>query len=407
MTTTDTPKTVRVAELTDTQLAQLHLHYESISDAEHQTVVDAEIHRRLAERAAGLNELQAWATSEVATKATKPHQAPAEAPDGDLGDEVPAEAPSVRDRPKSIGEVIGQKKVVGRLRMVTMGSKLRGTKMPHVLVSGPAGFGKTTLANVIAAELEANLLVTSGMVLTKPGDLVGLLAKTQGKTVMFIDEIHALPKSVQEALYSVLEDAKIDSISGTGADAVAFTRELPDLIVVGATTRSGLLTVPMRMRFGLQLTMDDYSDDELAQIITGALGRVNTPAADGEALAIATRGKGTPRCCLHLTERVLDFHAVMGAESITEGMAADALTIFGIGENGLDETDFKILRALTGRFAGRPVGLDALAQALDLDAKTLSDAYEPFLARQGYIQRTKGGRMATGQAIEFMEQVDA
>jgi Holliday junction DNA helicase RuvB len=388
---------VDVTALNDEELAAMHAHFAQKNDAGSLAVVEADILRRAKAQAGGLENLRQWAQGKAQPRQTAP-KAPQASP------AVPKAPPSIKDRPQAIQEIVGQKNLVGRLQMVCAGATLRGTPMPHCLISGPAGFGKTTLAQIIAKELKAELIVTAGMVLKRSNDLVGLLVKIDGPTILFIDEIHAMAKIAQEQLYTALEDGKIDILGGHGMDTVAYTHELPNLVVVGATTRPGLLTTPLRDRFGFQAVMDDYAAEELAEIVTRAWDRVNVPCEHAEALTVAERCKGVPRRALHLAERVLDYQAVMGTEGITEGLAAAALELFGINEAGLDEADFKILDALTSRFAGKSVGLDALSQALDMDAKTLAEQYEPYLVRMGYMARAKGGRMATAEAYEFMKE---
>lgn len=307
----------------------------------------------------------------------------------------------VRDRPVTMKDIVGQERLLTQLQMVCAGSNLRNTPMPHILLSGPAGHGKTTLSKVIAAELEATLVTTTGMVLRKPADLLGLLVKMTGPTVLFIDEIHALPVSVMEMLYEVLEDGTVSTVVGSGADGRAQTHQLTDFVCVGATTRPGVLTRPFLQRFGFQGVVEQYTPEELAEIVQRAWRRVGAAYEDGAALEVATRCKGVPRRSLHLAERVLDYSSVHG-DLVSEKMAQQALSFFGIDTNGLEADDHRILEALTGPFAGRTVGLDALSQQLGMDSKTLADQYEPWLMQQGYISRTKTGRMALPAAYELL-----
>ena len=339
--------------------------------------------------------------------ALEPHRLdPEPGVEGDGHPEVESETetPSVKDRPQDLNEMVGQETLVRQLKMVCVGSKLRGTPMPHILISGPAGHGKTTLAGIIANQLGAKLVTTTGMVVRKPQDLVGLLVKMDGPTCLFIDEVHALSKPVQETLYTVLEDARIDIIAGSGTESESMSHDLPELVVVGATTRPGLLTIPFRDRFGYQGVMDPYTEEELAIIAGRAWDRVGVSYAAGEAEELAKRAKGVPRRVLHLVERVLDYMAVINAKEVVSGTVSDALSIFGIDADGLDEVDFRILCALTGPFAGKTVGLDALAQALDLDAHTLTEQYEPYLTRRHLIIRAKSGRMASPEAYQLVKQ---
>ena len=312
--------------------------------------------------------------------------------------------PGLRDRPQGLDEMVGQKNLVRQLRMICAGSMLRGTTVPHILLTGPAGHGKSSLGGIIANELEATMVETTGMTLKRPQDLIGMLVKMQGTTVFFIDEVHALPKAVMECLYEAMEDGKISAIAGSGADAVAHVHNLPPFICVGATTRPGLLTTPFRQRFGFAGTVDPYTIEELSEIVGRAWTRVGMKHTKGESEQVAKRCKGVPRIALHLAERVQDFCAVHDDGSrIPKGRAAEALRFFNIDERGLDRDDYRILSALTGQFAGRTVGLDVLAQALDMDAKTISEQHEPYLSQQGFISRTKTGRMALPAAYELLQ----
>ena len=306
---------------------------------------------------------------------------------------------TVRDRPVGLDDIVGQEALVNQLRMVCAGSNLRQTPMPHVLLAGPAGHGKTTLSQVVATELDAQLITTTGMVLRKVEDLLGLLVKCHGPTVLFIDEVHALPVPVMEMLYEALEDNKVSTVTG---DGTAVTHKLKDFVCVGATTRPGVLSQPFLQRFGFRGTVVRYTDEELAEIVHRAWDRLDA-AHDGDAaLAVASRCRGVPRRALHLAERVLDHSAVHGTEMMGEDSVVDALAFFGIDTNGLEPDDYRILGALTGPFAGRTVGLDALSQQLNMDPKTLADQHEPWLMQQGLMSRTKSGRMALPPAYELV-----
>ena len=342
------------------------------------------------------DKLRAWASQTAASRPTRPPQPP----------EVvePAEPPpSVRDRPQGLDDMVGQEALLGQLRMVCAGSRLRGTPMPHCLLAGPAGHGKTTLSGIIARELGATLVVTTGMMLRKPADLVGMLVKATGPTVLFIDEVHALPKPVMEVLYEVLEDGRISTLVGSGNDTVPYQHELTGFVCVGATTRPGVLTTPFRQRFGFFGTVEQYTAEELAEIVRRAWEHVGVTHGALEPLEVAHRCKGVPRRALHLAERVLDFGAVQGLEGVPDGTVHDALAVFGIDEDGLEENDFRILEKLTGEFAGRTVGLAALSQSLDMDPKSIEEQYEPYLSQAGLIQRTKTGRMALPAAYELLQ----
>lgn len=307
------------------------------------------------------------------------------------------------NRPTSLDEMVGQNEITMQLRTVIAGARLRGVEIPHVLLTGPAGYGKTTLAEIIADEVGAPLTSTTGMLLKKPADLVGLLVKTAGApAVLFIDEVHAMPKAAQETLYTVLEDAKIDILTSSGADAEASTQYLPQLVVVAATTAPGKLTVPFRDRFGVQLAMETYTDSDLAEIVTRFWKARGVKAFKGEAMAVALRAKGTPRRAITLATRVLDFAAIQEREHVLTGTTAEALSVFGIDGNGLDGTDYKILNALTTTFVGKTVGLDSLAIFCDLDPATVSEQIEPYLVRRGLVLKTGRGRAASAAALDLM-----
>lgn len=346
------------------------------------------------------SDLVAWARNKV--QASAPHRPQPEA-EVEEKEVVP---PSINDRPESIDAIVGQKDLVGQLRIVCMGAKKRGTKIPHILLSGPAGYGKTTIANVVSKETGIKMIVTIGNQIKRPADLVGILLKVDGPVILFIDEIHAMSKAAQESLYTVMEDGRIDVIGGYGSDSVAYSKEIPGLVVIGATTNPGKLNVPMRDRFGFQGTYTTYSDVELGTMVSRGLEREGMSHDFGEAVVIAQRSKGTPRRALALAQRVLDYAAVIDCGNLKDGIASDALAVFGINEAGLDETDVRILEALTvGQYAGKAVGMDTLAQYLNLDAITLRDQYEPFLTRAEYLIRGKGGRQATPKAYALVKEL--
>ena len=313
------------------------------------------------------------------------------------------EIPLNPNRPRTLDDMVGQTELLTQLRIVINGSLLRDKPMPNCLISGPPGYGKTTLAQVIAEEMDAKLITTSGIVMRKPQDLAGLLVKMEPNSVFFCDEIHALPTAVMEMLYEALEDNKVSLLVGSGSDTTTQTFALPRWICVGATTRPGLLTKPFRDRFGFTGVMDTYTTEDLATIVDRAWKRSDTEFHEGEPLEVAKRCKGVPRLALHLSERVLDYAAVRGNETICQGLTDVALATFGVDENGLDRTDWKILDALVNRFGGRTVGIDALAQFLDLDKKTLTDQYEGPLVQSGLMHRTASGRMATPEAYALFQ----
>lgn len=321
-------------------------------------------------------------------------------------DQVPDLLTSVRDRPARLDDMVGQDNLLNQLRMVCAGSQLRGTPMPHVLLAGPAGHGKTTISQIIATELGAEMIAASGMTLRKVMDLVSLLMKAAGPTVLFIDEIHAMPHWTMEVLYQAMEDGEVSTVIGTAEDSMAYTHKLEDFVVVGATTRPGTLTVPFRQRFGFHGVVEAYSEDELATIVGRAWDRVGWMYSDLEPVELARRCKGVPRRALHLAERVLDYTVVQGNEKIGDGDVDRALTLFGIDDLGLDKDDHRILDALCNAFGGRTVGLETLAQFLDMDSKTVAEQHEPFLCQKGYMSRTKSGRMALPAAYELENRGD-
>ena len=308
------------------------------------------------------------------------------------------------DRPQSLDEIIGQAEVIMQLRTVITGAVLRGQRMSHVLISGSPGMGKTSLAEIVATELEMPLLSTTGMLLKRAQDVAGLVMSTQGPAVLFVDEVHAMGGNASEACYQILEDGKIDILAGSGPNTVATTRRAPDLIVVGATTAMGLLSQPFRDRFGLKLVMTEYTPDELATIVARYWKHHGAKFAKDEALQVAARCRGVPRNAVTLANRVLDYASVVDAESITPGTVANASHVFGIDNRGLESNDRKVLTALTGEFCGRAVGLDALAAYCDIDKRTVQDAVEPFLCRSGWMIRTRTGRLATDTAYDLVKE---
>ena len=353
------------------------------------------------EDAKRLDSLRAWAAST---------QRPSEAPEslanaqGVPEDQDEVVKPSVRDRPADLDAIVGQANLVGQLKMTIAGSQLRDVPMSHCLFVGPAGFGKTSLASIVAQELGYELIQTTGMMLRKPQDLVGLLLKASPGTVLFVDELHALSRSVTETLYEILEDLKVSTLLGSGSETVSYVHQLTDFVFCGATTRPGLLTEPMRQRFGVVLTMDEYSDDELAEIIHRGWDRVEVAHTPEGALAVAKCSKGVPRRALTLAERVVDVAAVQGCEEITEEMAYEGLALYGIDQDGLTDTDWRILDCLCNQFGGRTVGITSLAAALNLDERTIVDDHEPYLVRSALVARTKTGRLALPAAFDLFKE---
>jgi len=301
-------------------------------------------------------------------------------------------------------QMIGQEATRDRLRITLRGALARGTQVPHVLLSGPPGHGKTTLARIVAAELGEELVVSSGPSLGRVADLAGVLLGCEPSSVLLIDEIHRLPAPVEEALYEALQTGTISVIVGAKASARALTLEIPaGLIVVGATTKPGAMSAPLRDRFGLYLALTPYTDAEIARIVAAAWERVGPPVETEAAAIVALAAKGVPRVALHLADRVADV-AALGGWEITASVARQALELFGFTAQGLDETDRVLLGALTGDFAGRAVGLDALAQAINVDKATVEAQYEGPLVRSGLIVRTPQGRMATPAAYVAMNR---
>ena len=301
-------------------------------------------------------------------------------------------------RPKLLDEYVGQAKAREQLEIFIGAAKKRSEALDHVLLFGPPGLGKTTLSHIIAAELGVNLRQTSGPVLEKPKDLAALLTGLEAGDVLFIDEIHRLSPVVEEILYPALEDYQIDIMIGEGPAARSIKLDLQPFTLVGATTRAGMLTSPLRSRFGLVNRLDYYTREELCAIIERSAGLLNVPVDPEGALQIALRSRGTPRVANSLLRWVRDYAQVRGDGVITEQLAHDALTMIEIDDDGLDEMDKRLLEAMIYKFNGGPVGLSSLAVAVGEDASTLEDVHEPFLIMQGYISRTPRGRVAMPSA---------
>jgi len=309
------------------------------------------------------------------------------------------------DRPRSMGEMIGQEALRRQLEMVMYGAQQRGVKPAHVLLTGPSGHGKTTLAGVIANSLGGTLVSTNGMLLRKAADLVGLLIKMPPNSILFIDEVHSLPAPVSEVLYEVLEDGKLTALMGSGAETTSITHQMQGFVCVAATTRPGLLSVPFRGRFGFVGQVQPYTEDELAEMVASAWDRKGVLYGSDEPGEVACRAKGVPRRALHLSERTLDWCSVMGSDGVVEpGTVARAMAAFDIDARGMDGNDWLVIEALCGRFAGRTVGADALASAINLDLRSLTDEVEPWLCQAGYVQRTKTGRLALEPAYELVRE---
>lgn len=301
-------------------------------------------------------------------------------------------------RPKLLQEYVGQSKARAQLEIFIGAAKKRAEALDHVLLFGPPGLGKTTLSHIIAAELGVNLRQTSGPVLEKPKDLAALLTGLEAGDVLFIDEIHRLSPVVEEILYPALEDYQIDIMIGEGPAARSIKLDLQPFTLVGATTRAGMLTNPLRDRFGIVARLEFYTPQELERIVTRSAGLLHAPIDGAGAMEIARRSRGTPRIANRLLRRVRDFADVKGDGSITQEIAAQALAMLDVDPEGFDVMDRKLLEAVIHRFDGGPVGVDNIAASIGEDAGTIEDVIEPYLIQQGYLQRTPRGRVATQAA---------
>lgn len=305
-------------------------------------------------------------------------------------------------RPQGLEEFSGQDKIIRNLKIFVAAAKMRGETLDHVLFHGPPGLGKTTLAHIIANELGVNMKVTSGPVLDKPGDLAGLLTSLEEGDVLFIDEIHRLSPVVEEYLYSAMEDFVIDIMVDKGPGARSIRLSLNPFTLVGATTRSGLLTSPLRARFGIKCAMEYYDTSTLQKIVERSAGILNVPIDDAAAYEIALRSRGTPRIANSLLRRVRDFAQVVGNGNIDLGIAKYALDALNIDKRGLDAIDNKILKTIITKFKGGPVGANTIATAIGEDQGTLEEVYEPFLIKEGFIMRTPRGREVTDLAYAHL-----
>jgi Holliday junction DNA helicase RuvB len=309
-------------------------------------------------------------------------------------------------RPAFLDEYIGQKKAKDNLSLFMEAAKQRGDSLDHVLLAGPPGLGKTTLAHIIAHEMGSNLHAVTGPNVEKKGDLAAILTNLQPRDVLFIDEIHRLQKTIEEVLYGAMEDFKLDLIIGQGPAARTLRIDLPRFTLVGATTRTGLLSSPLRDRFGVQMRLDFYPVDELEKIVLRSSELLGIELSKDGADEIAKRSRGTPRIANRLLKRVRDYAQVRtkASNKIDRSVARAALALFEVDERGLDPMDRKLLITIMDKFDGGPVGIETMASALGEERDTLEDVYEPFLIQQGFLQRTPRGRMATRTAYEHLDR---
>ena len=308
-------------------------------------------------------------------------------------------------RPLSFEDFTGQQKVVDNIKVFVMAAAKRNEPLDHVLLHGPPGLGKTTLSHIISHELGSNLKITSGPVLDKPGDLAGLLTNLETGDVLFIDEIHRLNAVVEEYLYSAMEDFRIDIMLDSGPNARSVQIGLNPFTLIGATTRSGLLTAPLRARFGINARLEYYDAKLLTRIVQRSSDILNTPIDDDAAYEIASRSRGTPRIANNLLRRTRDFAQIKGRGVITKEIAEMALKALDVDQHGLDEMDNRILATIINKFKGGPVGISTIATACSEEAETIEEVYEPFLIQEGYIKRTSRGREATELAYKHIGKI--
>ena len=305
-------------------------------------------------------------------------------------------------RPQTLIEYIGQQKAKGNLEIFIQAAKMRNEPLDHVLLHGPPGLGKTTLSGIIANEMGVNIRITSGPAIEKPGDLAALLTNLNENDILFVDEIHRLNRSVEEILYPAMEDYAIDIIIGKGPSANSIRLDLPKFTLIGATTRAGQLSAPLRDRFGVTLRLELYAPEELALIVKRSAGILNVPIEENGAMEIARRSRGTPRIANRMLRRVRDFAQVMAGGVITKEVADRALSALEVDYLGLDTVDRRMLTSIIENYGGGPVGLDTLAATINEESITLEDVYEPYLMQMGFLTRTPRGRCVTRKAYEHL-----
>jgi holliday junction DNA helicase RuvB len=318
-------------------------------------------------------------------------------------DVLPAEEELDRSlRPRRLEDFVGQGAVKDQLAVFIEAARARGEALDHVLLAGPPGLGKTSLAQIVANELEVDFISTAGPALERKGDVASYLTALEPRSVFFVDEIHRLPRALEETFYPAMEDRRLPITVGQGAGARVVTLDLPEFTLIGATTRTGLLTTPLRERFGVTHRLDLYAAEELARIVRRSAGILEVDIDEEGARAIAERARGTPRVANRLLKRVRDFAEVRGTGHVDEAVALEALELLEVDPAGLDRLDREILRAICEKFGGGPVGLSTLAVAVAEEADTIEDVYEPYLLQRGFLMRTPRGRVGTAAAFEHL-----